>query len=194
MKIHQFWNLFTSRFNIVMELNLLTTLRMVNSRYRLAAALIFCCSFFGIQINTCIITSAWRKFEQQNIVPKRGVLKKWKLLLSTCMTFLKKKKDCKDRVMGPLLILVCNCFRTNVIVLCKIVSFSCSFYKFVLQNAIVFNFRKQHFKMALIWKEVLFLTHLSHFLVTREKTENSFSTYLTYIKPHISSPFNLFYL
>ena len=40
--------------------------------------------------------------------------------------------------------------------------------------------------MALIWKKKgLFLTHFSHFLVTRESYKNSFSTYLTHIHTSI---------
>ena len=43
------------------------------------------------------------------------------------LLFQKKKNSCsKGRVMGSLLALVCPCFRKNVIVTCKIVSFLCS--------------------------------------------------------------------
>ena len=62
------------------------------------------------------------------------------------------------------------------------VSFLCSLDNFVLKNVIVFFFWKSNFKMALIWKKVLFLTDFSHFVVTRERHKNFFSTYLTYIR------------
>ena len=42
--------------------------------------------------------------------------------------------------MGPLLVLVSPCFRENVNVTCKIVSFSCSSDNFLLKNVIVFSF------------------------------------------------------
>ena len=46
--------------------------------------------------------------------------------------------------MGPLLVLVSpNCFRKNVKVICKIVSFWCSLDNFLLKNAIVFFFGNQ---------------------------------------------------
>ena len=40
--------------------------------------------------------------------------------------------------MGPLLVLVSPCFRENVIVTCKIVSFRCSLDNFLLKNVIIF--------------------------------------------------------
>ena len=39
--------------------------------------------------------------------------------------------------MGPLLGLVCPCFKENVIVLCKIVSFLCSSDNVLLEKVIV---------------------------------------------------------
>ena len=45
--------------------------------------------------------------------------------------------------MGPLLILVCPCFRESVVVTCKIVSFLCTFVNFLLKNVIVFFFGNQ---------------------------------------------------
>ena len=45
--------------------------------------------------------------------------------------------------MGPLLALVCRCFRETVIVTCKIVSFLCSLDNFLLKNVIVFIFGNQ---------------------------------------------------
>ena len=89
--------------------------------------------------------------------------------------------------MGPLLVLICPCFRENVIVTCKIVSFLCSFDNFLLKNVIVFFFGNQISKWC-SEKKRLFLTYFSHFLVTRKRHKNSFSTYLTYI--HISCIFS----
>ena len=45
--------------------------------------------------------------------------------------------------MGPLLVLVCPCFRQNIIVICKMVCFLCSLDNFVLKNVIVFFFGNQ---------------------------------------------------
>ena len=42
--------------------------------------------------------------------------------------------------MGPVLVLVCPCFRENVIVTFKIGSFLCSLDNFLLKNVIVFFF------------------------------------------------------
>ena len=39
--------------------------------------------------------------------------------------------------MGPLLVLVCPCFRENIIVTCKIVSVLCSLDNFLSKNVIV---------------------------------------------------------
>ena len=44
----------------------------------------------------------------------------------------------KGTQMGPLLVLVSPCFRDNVNVTCKIVSFLCILDNFLLKNAIVF--------------------------------------------------------
>ena len=52
--------------------------------------------------------------------------------------------------MGPVLVLVCTCFRKNVIVTCKIVSFLCSLDNFLLADAIVFFFWKSNSKISLI--------------------------------------------
>ena len=63
-------------------------------------------------------------------------------------------------------------FWENVVVACKIGSFLCSLHTLLQKNVIVFFFFwKSNFKMALIWKKVLFLTYFSHFLVTREKLQ-----------------------
>ena len=73
--------------------------------------------------------------------------------------------------MGPLLGLVCPCFRENAIVTCKFVSVLCSLDNFHLKNVIVFFFGNQISKWRLFVKGVI-LTYFSHFLVTREKTQN----------------------
>ena len=49
----------------------------------------------------------------------------------------------KDSEMGPLLVLVSPCFRENVNVTCKIVSFLCSLDNFLPKNVIVFHFGNQ---------------------------------------------------
>ena len=100
----------------------------------------------------------------------------------------KRSKYIKSTQMGPLLAPVCPCFRENVIVTCKIVSFLCSLDNFLLKNVIIF-FLEIKFQNGVHLKKGLFLTYFSHFLVNREKTQNSFSTYLTYI--HNFSPCSL---
>ena len=67
----------------------------------------------------------------------------------------------------------------------KLGPFLCSLDNLLQKNVIVLFFWKSKFKMALIWKKRLFLTYFSHFLVTREKLQNSFSTYLTHIHTRI---------
>ena len=72
--------------------------------------------------------------------------------------------------MGPVFALVCPCFRKNVVVTCKIMSFLCSLDNFLLKNAIVFIFGNQISKWR-SFKKGQFLTYFAHFLVTREKTQ-----------------------
>ena len=62
----------------------------------------------------------------------------------------------KGTQMGPLLVLVCPCFRENVIVTCKIVSFLCSLDNFLLKNVIIFFFGKQISKWHLFEKKGYF--------------------------------------
>ena len=77
----------------------------------------------------------------------------------------------KNTEMGPLLVLVSPCFRENVIVTCKIVSFLCSLDNFLPKNVIVFFFGNRISKWRSFEKKKrLFLTYFSIFLVTREKT------------------------
>ena len=79
----------------------------------------------------------------------------------------------KGTQMGPLLVLVCPCFRENVIFHIQNCFFLCSLDNFLLKNVIVFFFGKSNFKMAFIWKWAIF-----DLLFTFHK--KSFSTYLTY--------------
>ena len=81
--------------------------------------------------------------------------------------------------MGPLLVLVSPCFRENVVVTCKIGSFSCSLDNLLWKNVIIFFFG--NFKMALIWKKGYFWPTFHILLVTREKLQNFFSKYLTHV-------------
>ena len=64
--------------------------------------------------------------------------------------------------MGLLLVLVCPCFRENLIVTCKIVSFLYSLDNF-RKNVIVFFFGNQISKWRSFEKKGLFLTYFSHF-------------------------------
>ena len=86
--------------------------------------------------------------------------------------------------MGPLLVLVCPCLRENVIVTCKTVSFLCSLDHFLLKNTIVCFFGNQISRWRSFEKRAIF-DLLFTFLVTREKTQNTFSTYLIYIQTRI---------
>ena len=52
--------------------------------------------------------------------------------------------------MGPLLALVCACYRKNVVVISKLIPFLFNLDNFLLQNVIDFIFGKQIFEMALI--------------------------------------------
>ena len=69
--------------------------------------------------------------------------------------------------MGPLLVLISHCFRENIVVTCKIVSFLCSLDNLLQRNVIVFFFGNQISKGRSL-KKGLFLTYLSHVLVTSE--------------------------
>ena len=72
--------------------------------------------------------------------------------------------------MGALFVLVSPCFREYVVVTCKIGSFLCSLDNLLQKNAIFFLKIKWRSFGAHLKKE-LFLTHFSHFLVTREKLQ-----------------------
>ena len=73
--------------------------------------------------------------------------------------------------MGTLFVLISPCFRENVVVTCKIGSFLCSLDKLLQKNVIV-SFLEIKFQNGAHLKKGLFLTHFSHFLVTREKLQN----------------------
>ena len=78
----------------------------------------------------------------------------------------------REREMGPLLALVFPCFRENVNVTCKIVTFLYSLDNCLLKKVIVlFFFLEIKFQNGAHLKKGLFLTYFSHFLVTREKTQ-----------------------
>ena len=87
--------------------------------------------------------------------------------------------------MGPWLVLVSPCFTENVVATCKIGSFLYSLDNLLQKNVIVLFFGNQISKWRSFEKKGLFLTYFSHFLVTREKLQNSFSTYLTHIHTRI---------
>ena len=52
--------------------------------------------------------------------------------------------------MCPLLAFVCPCFRTNVIVKCRIVPFLFSLDSVILTNVFLFNLWKTNFRMGRI--------------------------------------------
>ena len=84
--------------------------------------------------------------------------------------------------VSPLLVLVSNCFRENVVVTCKIGSFLCSLDNLLQKNVLVFFFLEIKFQNgAPLKKKRLFLTYFSHFYLPGESYKNSFSTYLTRI-------------
>ena len=95
--------------------------------------------------------------------------------------------------MGPLLVLVSSCFRENVNVTCKIVSFWCNLDNFLLKNVIVFFFGNQISKWCSIKKKWLFLTYFSHFLVTRETTQK-FLQHISHLHTYtyFAHPINFF--
>ena len=70
---------------------------------------------------------------------------------------------------STILVLVCPCFRENLIVTYKIVSL-CSLDNFLLKNVILFAFLEIKFQNGAHLKKGLFLTYFSHFLV-KEKIQ-----------------------
>ena len=71
----------------------------------------------------------------------------------------------------------------------------CVVYIIFFSKMLLFSFLKSNFKMAFIWKGCYFWPLFSHFVVTREKTQN-FLQHIAYLhKIHVSnSPFWLFCL
>ena len=88
----------------------------------------------------------------------------------------------KGRVMGPLLALVCPCFRKNVIVTCKIAYFLCNLDNFLLKNVIVFIFGKQLLKWRSSEKKMLFFLLLFTFFSHQGKDTKI--PYFTHISAH----------
>ena len=126
-----------------------------------------------------------------------GVLSHVNVVLSILITFSwfhSHANFCyfKGRETCPLLVLVSPCFRENIIVTCKIVSFLCNLDNFLPKNVMVFCFGNQISKWRSFEKKGYFLTYFSFSLVTREKTKHpSAHISLTYI--HIfCSPYWLF--
>ena len=72
--------------------------------------------------------------------------------------------------MGTLFVLVSPCFRENVVVTCKIGSFSCRIDNLLQKNVIVFFFENQISKWRSFEKRAIF-DLLFTFLVTREKLQ-----------------------
>ena len=100
----------------------------------------------------------------------------------------------KDRVMGPLLVLVWSCFRKHVVVSYKSVSFLCSLYGFVLKNVIDFLFGHQIFEMEIIKNKESYFDLLFTLLVPRERHKNSFSTFLICVHTRILLTLLTFFL
>ena len=94
--------------------------------------------------------------------------------------------------MGPLLVIVSPCFRENVIVTYKVVSFLCNLDNFSSEKCNCFLFWKSNFKMALIWKKGYFWPIFQFFSHQGKDTKiPSAHISLTYI--HIfCSPYWLF--
>ena len=72
----------------------------------------------------------------------------------------------------------------GLVATCKIGSFLCSSDDLLQKNVIVLFFGNQISKWRSL-KKGLFSTYFSHFLVTRERLQNSFSTYLKHIHTRI---------
>ena len=73
--------------------------------------------------------------------------------------------------MGPMLVLVCSCFRENVVVTCKVGSFLYILDILLQKNVIILFFGNQISKWPSFEKKGLFLTYFSHFSVTKEKLQ-----------------------
>ena len=65
--------------------------------------------------------------------------------------------------MGPLLVLVCPCFRENVICHMQILTFLCSLDNFLFKNLIVSFLEIQFQNDDQLKKKMLFSIYFSHF-------------------------------
>ena len=97
--------------------------------------------------------------------------------------------------MGPLLVLVSPCFRENVNVTYKIVSFLCSLKNFLLKNVIVFFFGNQISKWRSFEERAIFdllFTFVSH--QGKDTKIPSSHISLTYIYTCFAHPIDFFCL
>ena len=111
------------------------------------------------------------------------------------MIFKVTKLAFEGRVIGPLLALVCPCFRKNVIVTCKMVSFSYSLDNFVLKDVIVFNFGKHILQWRPFEERTIFDSFFTFFFCHQAKDRKIHSAHIlraqnTYFAP----PFDFFAL
>ena len=113
-----------------------------------------------------------------------GKMNVWAIMVGDTCIYFTYTKCLNVCWMGPWLVLVSPCFRENVVVTCKIGSFLCSLENLLQKNVIVL-FLEIKFQNGAHLKKGLFLTYFSHFLVTRESYQNSFSTYLKHILTRI---------
>ena len=96
------------------------------------------------------------------------------------------RRSLKGAQMGPLLVLVCPCFRENVIVTCKLCLFCVVLIIFFWKKFFFFFFFwKSNFRMALIWKKGYFWPTFHIFQSPGKRNKYSFSTYLTHIHTRI---------
>ena len=106
-------------------------------------------------------------------------------IYTTASNWAKEVALLKGCGIGPWLVLVSPCFRENVVVTCKIGSFLCGLDNLLQKNVIIFFFGNKISKWCSFEKKGLFLTYFSHVLVTREKLQKFFCTYLTHIHTRI---------
>ena len=95
--------------------------------------------------------------------------------------------------MGPLLVLVCSCFRENVNVTCKIVLFLCSLDNFLLKNAIVF-FLEIKFQNGVHLNKGLIFNLIFPIIIIREKTQK-FLQHISHLQTysHFAHPIAFFF-
>ena len=88
----------------------------------------------------------------------------------------------KGYEMGTLFVLVCPCFRENVVVTCKIGSFLCSLDNLLQKNVTVFFFGNQISKWHSFEKRAIFDLLFTFFSHQRKVTKNPIAhILLTYI-------------